>query len=107
MGLARRTSPTNLGLFLTAALAALDLGLTTPERVRPMLEGFFDSLSRLERWHGHFYNWYDTARLCPLRPAYVSTVDSGNLAACLPADGLRGAGRIRLRRAGPAGPRAV
>ena len=83
VGLARRTSPTNLGLFLTAALAALDLGLTTPERVRPMLEGFFDSLSRLERWHGHFYNWYDTARLCPLRPAYVSTVDSGNLAACL------------------------
>ena len=41
------------------------------------------ALSRLARWHGHFYNWYDTARLCPLRPAYVSTVDSGNLAACL------------------------
>jgi len=37
----------------------------------------------MERHRGHFYNWYDTRDLTPLLPRYVSTVDSGNLAACL------------------------
>ncbi|NMB13366.1 MAG: glycosyl transferase family 36, partial [Firmicutes bacterium] len=37
------------------------------------------SLERLDKWHGHLYNWYDTRTLKPLRPFYVSTVDSGNL----------------------------
>src|SRR6185436_11990101 len=36
----------------------------------------------MERYRGHFYNWYDTRDLSPLSPRYVSTVDSGNLAAC-------------------------
>ncbi len=34
-------------------------------------------------YQGHFYNWYDTLSLKPLPPTYVSTVDSGNLAADL------------------------
>jgi cyclic beta-1,2-glucan synthetase len=33
----------------------------------------------MERYHGHFYNWYDTQSLKPLHPRYISTVDSGNL----------------------------
>jgi cyclic beta-1,2-glucan synthetase len=40
-------------------------------------------MNRLERFRGHFYNWYDTRDLRPLDPRYVSTVDSGNLAAHL------------------------
>src|SRR5690606_4827282 len=32
---------------------------------------------------GHLLNWYDTRTLEPLQPAYVSTVDSGNLAGAL------------------------
>ncbi len=40
-------------------------------------------MESLERYHGHFYNWYDTESLRPLLPLYVSTVDSGNLAAHL------------------------
>ena len=38
------------------------------------------SLGRLERFRGHFDNWYDTQTLAPLEPRYISTVDSGNLA---------------------------
>src|SRR5205814_9844824 len=38
-----------------------------------------ETYDRLERFHGHFYNWYDTLTLKVLQPAYVSTVDSGNL----------------------------
>ena len=33
----------------------------------------------LERFRGHFYNWYDTHDLRPLDPKYISSVDSGNL----------------------------
>ena len=37
-------------------------------------------MSRLARFRGHFYNWYDTQDLRPLDPQYISSVDSGNLA---------------------------
>ena len=37
-------------------------------------------MSRLARFRGHFYNWYDTRDLRPLDPQYISSVDSGNLA---------------------------
>ena len=37
-------------------------------------------MDRLQRFRGHFYNWYDTRDLRPLDPQYVSSVDSGNLA---------------------------
>ena len=40
-----------------------------------------DTMSMLNRYQGHFYNWYDTQTLQPLAPLYVSSVDSGNLAA--------------------------
>ncbi len=34
----------------------------------------------MERYRGHFFNWYETTTRKALRPLYVSTVDSGNLA---------------------------
>ena len=40
----------------------------------------FRTMEALERYRGHFYNWYDTQSLKPLLPTYVSSVDSGNLA---------------------------
>jgi len=77
---AHRTSPTNIGLYLLAAVAARDFGwagtLETVERI----EAAFASLRRLPRFRGHFFNWYGTLDLQPLAPAYVSAVDSGNLA---------------------------
>ena len=44
------------------------------------LEATLASIGRLARYRGHLYNWYDTRDLRPLEPAYVSSVDSGNLA---------------------------
>ncbi len=77
---AHRTSPTNIGLYLLATVAARDFGwlgtLDTVER----LEATLASMQRLERFRGHFYNWYDTRRGEVLEPKYVSSVDSGNLA---------------------------
>ncbi len=79
-GLARRTSPTNIGLALNAVQAAGDLGyLPRVEEVR-RLGLMIGSLEGLERYRGHFYNWYSTETGAVMAPRYVSTVDSGNLA---------------------------
>lgn len=80
---AHRTSPTNIGLLLNSTLAAYDLGYIEPIGLVTRLTATFDTLERLERFRGHFINWYDTVSLQPLQPRYVSTVDSGNLAASL------------------------
>ncbi|HEY4185351.1 MAG TPA: glucoamylase family protein [Polyangia bacterium] len=79
-GIAHRTSPTNIGLALTANLAAYDCGYLTASEVVARTELTLATLDRMQRFRGHFYNWYDTKTLEPLRPTYVSTVDSGNLA---------------------------
>lgn len=83
VGAAHRTSPTNIGLTLVSALAALDLGLGDRARVIGLAENILDTVESLPKWHGHLYNWYDTRTKRSLAPTYVSTVDSGNLAACL------------------------
>jgi cyclic beta-1,2-glucan synthetase len=80
---AHRTSPTNIGLYLLSTLAAHDFGYLSLPTLLTRLENTFDTLDQLERFHGHFYNWYDTRSLRSLQPPYVSTVDSGNLLGCL------------------------
>ncbi len=81
--LAHRTSPTNLGLYLLSAVCARDFGWAGTAETVERLEATFATMSRLQRYRGHFYNWYDTKDLRPLDPRYVSSVDSGNLAAHL------------------------
>jgi cyclic beta-1,2-glucan synthetase len=77
---AHRTSPTNMGLYLLSTVAAHDLGWLGAVDTVERLEATLDTMSRLELFRGHFYNWYDTHDLHPLDPKYVSSVDSGNLA---------------------------
>ena len=77
-GIAYRTSPTNIGLGLLATLSARDMGyLGTIESVETLIKTT-RTIDQMEKWNGHLYNWYDTRSLEPLRPRYVSTVDSGN-----------------------------
>jgi cyclic beta-1,2-glucan synthetase len=80
---AHRTSPTNVGLLALATLAAHDFGYIGRLEVTIRLKNTFDTLERMQRHRGHFFNWYDTRNLEPLPPRYVSTVDSGNLAGAL------------------------
>ncbi len=80
---AHRTSPTNLGLYLLSVIAARDFGWLGTLDALDRLESAFASMAKLERFRGHFYNWYDTTDLRALEPKYVSSVDSGNLAAHL------------------------
>ena len=81
--LARRTSPTNIGLALLSAMAAADLDLLPRKRAVELIAHILDTVEGLDKWRGHLYNWYDTGSLRPLHPRYVSTVDSGNLRGCL------------------------
>jgi cyclic beta-1,2-glucan synthetase len=77
---AHRTSPTNIGLLLISTAAAHDLGYIGALELTERGELTFATLAKLPRFHGHFFNWYDTRTLEPLVPQYISTVDSGNLA---------------------------
>ena len=78
-----RLSPTNLGMLLNSRIAAVHLG------IMPLAEFVFqtrqtlDSVERLSKYRGHLLNWYDINSLQPVKPLFVSTVDSGNLAASL------------------------
>jgi len=77
---AHRTSPTNMGLALLANLSAYDFGYISAGRLVDRTTRAFQAMATMERYRGHFYNWYDTRSLAPLEPRYVSSVDSGNLA---------------------------
>jgi cyclic beta-1,2-glucan synthetase len=81
--LAMRTSPTNIGLWLTCVLGAHDSGYLTVNQVIEKLTASMASIDRLERYEGHLLNWYDIQTLASLEPRYVSTVDSGNLLGAL------------------------
>ncbi len=78
--IAHRTSPTNIGLSLLANLTAHDFGYVTLGQLIARTAATLDTMDRLEKYQNHFLNWYDTETLQPLRPRYVSSVDSGNLA---------------------------
>ncbi|RYF90250.1 MAG: cyclic beta 1-2 glucan synthetase, partial [Chitinophagaceae bacterium] len=78
--IAHRTSPTNIGLCLLSYLTANDFGYIGIGETIERANNTINSMQRMDRYRGHFYNWYDTESLAPLHPRYISTVDSGNLA---------------------------
>jgi cyclic beta-1,2-glucan synthetase len=101
--LARRTSPTNIGLLLLSTASACEFGWLGRLEAVERLEATLATLRRMKTFRGHFFNWYDTADLRPLDPPYVSTVDSGNLAGHL----IAIAGTCAAWREAPAGEPAL
>lgn len=82
-GIAPRTSPTNIGMYLIACVSACELSLLDADTMARRIEPTVSTMERMEKWHGHLFNWYDIRTLAPLSRRYVSSVDSGNLAGCL------------------------
>jgi cyclic beta-1,2-glucan synthetase len=78
--IASRTSPTNIGLYLLSTVAAHDMGWIGQRAALQRLLDTLQTIRRMPRYRGHLYNWHDTRDLRVLDPAYVSSVDSGNLA---------------------------
>jgi len=81
--MAPRVSPTNVGLLLNARIAAVRLGLLSLTDFVCQTKCTIASLQLLPKFRGHLYNWYNLDNYSPLEPRFVSTVDSGNFAACL------------------------
>ncbi len=79
---AMRTSPTNIGLFLTSVISAFDMEFIDKEKLFIMLHKTLLSIEAMKKHKGHLYNWYDIETLAPLGD-FVSSVDSGNYCACL------------------------
>ncbi|HEX8923120.1 MAG TPA: DUF3131 domain-containing protein [Patescibacteria group bacterium] len=79
-----RTSPTNIGLFLAAVKAARDLGLVTETEADGYIKQVLSTLTKLKRYRGLYYNWYQTADgLLESRQPFISTVDNAWLLAGL------------------------
>ncbi|MGH8502562.1 MAG: GH36-type glycosyl hydrolase domain-containing protein [Gammaproteobacteria bacterium] len=78
--IAHRSSPTNFGLYLLSIVAARDFGWIGLRESVDRIEDTLISMQGLERFRGHFFNWYETREARPLDPKYISSVDSGNLA---------------------------
>lgn len=81
--IAHRTSPTNIGFYLLSLIAVLKWGFITQEEFLQRVGATLNSVEKLEKYHGHLLNWYDTKTLKVLQPQYCSTVDSGNFVGCL------------------------
>ena len=82
-GAAPRTSPTNIGMYLLSLVCARELELMTADEICARMDKTVSAMETLETWRGHLLNWYDVRTLDALARRYVSTVDSGNLCACL------------------------
>lgn len=73
-----RTSSTNIGLALISIISAYDLGFIEIQKCLRLLNKMILTIKKLPKWNGHLYNWYNIKKLEPLKPEYISTVDSGN-----------------------------
>lgn len=78
-----RTSSTNIGFALLSIIDAYDLKFIDANECIDRLQKVFNTILKLEKWNGHLYNWYNIKTLEPLRPRFISTVDSGNFVASL------------------------
>ena len=74
----RRTSSTNIGLELISIISSYDLGYIDFEKAFEYIKNVINTIKIMPKWNGHLYNWYKTDTLEPLKPRYISTVDSGN-----------------------------
>jgi len=73
-----RTSSTNIGLALISVISAYDLKFIDLDKALYLIQKMLETICKLPKWNGHLYNWYNIKTLKPLRPEYISTVDSGN-----------------------------
>ena len=61
-----------------AIISAFDLNFIELEDAIELIYKMLNTVSKLKKWNGHLFNWYNTKTLEPLIPRYISTVDNGN-----------------------------
>ena len=79
---ARRTSPTNIGMYLLSCVSAAELEIIDRETAEVCICRTLETVEKMEKYKGNLYNWYSTEDLSVLG-SFVSSVDSGNFLCCL------------------------
>ena len=64
-------------------ISAAELGFISRKEAVSRVEHIIDTVTRLDKWNGHLYNWYSVSTLKALPNFFISTCDSGNFVACL------------------------
>ncbi len=82
-GKSHYTSPTNLGFSILSEICAAELSIISMVDAERKLIDKLNLLDNLEKYHGNFYNWYNVETNEPAYPFYISSVDNGNMLACL------------------------
>ncbi|MGC5772706.1 glucoamylase family protein [Paenibacillus pabuli] len=82
---AKRTSPTNIGMYMMSTVSAQQLGILSKEEAVKRIQITLHSLEKLEKWNGLYYNWYNTDDGTVKRDwgQFISQVDNGWLSAGL------------------------
>jgi cyclic beta-1,2-glucan synthetase len=81
-------------MSLLADLAAVDFGYITVGECLQRIDNTLASMEKLERYRGHFYNWYDTRTLAAAAPA-VRVVGGQRQPGRQPAHPAGGTGRTQ------------
>ncbi len=81
-GYCRRTSITNIGFSVLGIACGVKMGLLPQKYAYDLLCNAVSSIEKLKTYNNCHYNWYDIYSAKPLG-GFISTVDSGNFAACL------------------------
>ena len=77
-----KTSPTDIGMSITAVISAYTFNFIDKEKACFYLDKIITSIEKLEKWNGFIYNWYNIKTMKKMMPYDISSVDNGNLAAC-------------------------
>lgn len=82
---AKRTSPTNIAMYMMSTVSAQQLGIISKKEAVHRLQTTINSLEKLEKWNGLFYNWYNTDDGSVKKDwgQFISQVDNGWLSAGL------------------------
>ncbi|TKJ92982.1 hypothetical protein PaeCFBP13512_06440 [Paenibacillus sp. CFBP13512] len=82
---AKRTSPTNIAMYMMSTVSAEQLGMISKKEAVTRLQTTLNSLEKMDKWNGLFYNWYNTndGSLKKDWGEFISQVDNGWMSAGL------------------------
>ncbi|MED4957892.1 glucoamylase family protein [Paenibacillus macerans] len=81
----KHTSPTNIGMYMMSTVSAHELGIISKKEAVKRIQTTLNTLEKLEKWNGLFYNWYNTddGSIKKDWGQFISQVDNGWLSAGL------------------------
>ncbi len=82
---AKRTSPTNIAMYMMSTVSAQQMGIISKKEAVSRLQTTLNTLEKLDKWNGLFYNWYNTDDGTVKKDwgQFISQVDNGWMSAGL------------------------